>query len=659
MNEHAQQFSLAGHDFSALEIAQKIEKTFAALVEDTNAPMPWLHAASNSAPPTNRWFSGLAFGSPAPVFPMPYSYMQTDQGFVFGLPHVMTSRHTVSGLADPAIDVNVGACGYRISEYDLASVTIEFLNEIGRVLGRAVLAQGVPYVSYTAEVAHDLALSESFAMTYETLATAWVEGRHFGVVTTGMFSARSIRLQPGQFVSLIALPDFSGEGAAVIEQEVLRVARHAAFPVLRTEVSAQVHDHEVVTSIRYVARENGPVAVVKMPHHGSVAADVLGAYTTVAGRLELVSAKVMQWSTRRLHSRSAVSLANVPKEHRDVIAQAVSQEIALEPRAPQDTYFAGKSFFRDANLLILAEELGVQGADSFADGLESRFLEWFRTDLVEGNSKSFYYDDVWCGVNGREASFGADVFDEHLSQWGYFIHVAATLGARNPSVLETVRETVDALVFDVATPVGGLDVPTLRSFDVYRGHSWASGTSAFDEGNYQGSNNEAVTAWNAIALWANLTDQLWLADLATWLLSLEAQSATTYWTNFDLSDPVYSAYKHSFVPTVWGGKHDFAAGLSGETAANLGGVLLPLGPVSSYLAFDPARVAMNVEEAVGFFADYDQAYGDYMLMYSALAGVEAARSAWEIGVKRDVDGFDDGNSKAQTLAWIAEQLVSE
>lgn len=658
MNEQIDQFSLAGHDFSALGVAKKVEETFAALAQDTLAPMPWLHAASTSAPPTNRWFSGLAFGSPAPVFPIPYSYMQTDQGFVFGLPHVTTSRHTVSGLADPAIDVNVGACGYRIASYDLASVTIEFLNEIGRVLGRAVLAEGVPYVSYTAEVAHDFALSESFAMTYESCATAWVEGRHYGVVTTGMFSARSIRLTPGQFVSVIALPDFSGSDASEVERQVLRLARHAAFPVVRTEVKAQVLSDEVVTSIRYVARENGPVAVVRLPHHVGVDAEVLGKFTTVAGLVPLVSSKVLSWKTPRVETHAGVTVSGISAERKRAVLDALEQELVAEPQTPHDTYLAGKAFFREANLLLLADQLGAEGAQGFARGLEERFLEWFTHDSMLGDTRSFFFDDVWCGVNGREASFGADVFDEHLSQWGYFIHVAAVLGARNPDILETVRPVIDALALDLANPVSGLEVPALRPFDVYRGHSWASGTGSFDEGNYQGSCNESVNAWNAIAMWADLTDRAWLQELAIWLLSLEAKSTTTYWTDFDVEDPVYSAYQHNFVPTLWGGKHDFAAGLNGEAAAILGGLLLPFGPVSSYLGNDQTRVAQNLEEAVGFFGDYEQPYGDYMLMYKALAGVESAEQAWQIGVDRSAVEFDGANSKSSMLAWIATRTDS-
>jgi endoglucanase Acf2 len=620
--------------------------------------MPWLHASSMIQPPTNRWFSGLAFGSPSPVFPTPYSYIQTDQGFVFGLPHVTSSRHTISGPASADIDVNVGAYGYRIAAHDLASVTIEFQNEIGRVLGRAVLAEGVPYVSYTAEIAHDVTLSEAFSMEYESCATAHVEGSHYGLVTTGAFSARSIRLQAGQYVSLIAFPQFTGESPAQVEREVLRIARHATFPVLRTEVTAQVLSDEVVTSIRYVARENGPVAVVRLPHHEvREPLDTLGTYATVSGTAPLVSAKVLTWRTPRVEPRVHLDLTRVAGDRRATLAAAAVQDIGEVPRAPEDTYFGGKALFRDANLLDLATQLSVPGADAFGRGLEERFLEWFQAAADSHAPRTFFYDDVWSGVVGREASFGTDLFNDHHFHWGYFLHVAAVLGERNPQLLEQVRESVDALAFDIATPVPDTEFPMLRVFDVYKGHSWASGTAPFDEGNNQESSSEAVNAWNALGAWGKLTGRTWLYELSVWLLSLEACSARTYWTNFDQSDPVRTSYRHSVIPLVWGAKHDYATWFSGEQSAMLGMAVLPMAPVADYLGGDSDRIMQNLEEIVGFFGDYDQVFGDYLLMYRALAGTDAAEQAWHLAQDIPAERIDDGNSLTYVLAWIAEHLV--
>ncbi|HEX7210899.1 MAG TPA: glycosyl hydrolase, partial [Propionibacteriaceae bacterium] len=41
-----------------------------------------------------------------------------------------------------------------------------------------------------------------------------------------------------------------------------------------------------------------------------------------------------------------------------------------------------------------------------------------------------------------------------------------------------------------------------RTFDAYAGHSWASGTAPFADGNNQESSSEAITAWTGLALWA-------------------------------------------------------------------------------------------------------------------------------------------------------------
>jgi endoglucanase Acf2 len=48
------------------------------------------------------------------------------------------------------------------------------------------------------------------------------------------------------------------------------------------------------------------------------------------------------------------------------------------------------------------------------------------------------------------------------------------------------------------------DFPFLRHFSPYAGHSWASGSSRGNQGGQQESTPEAIQAWAAILLWAQL-----------------------------------------------------------------------------------------------------------------------------------------------------------
>ena len=164
-------------------------------------------------------------------------------------------------------------------------------------------------------------------------------------------------------------------------------------------------------------------------------------------------------------------------------------------------------------------------------------------------------------------------------------------------------------------------IPALRVFDPYAGHSWASGTSPFADGNNQESSSESVNAWNGLALWAQASGDEQMLEQATWMLSLEAATALEYWVEPTLPE----GFEHEVIALNWGGKRDWATWFSAEPSAMLGIQLLPMGPVSGHLAGDPARIQANVAEAAP--DGFQTMFGDYLVMYLALADPQAALEA--------------------------------
>ena len=108
------------------------------------------------------------------------------------------------------------------------------------------------------------------------------------------------------------------------------------------------------------------------------------------------------------------------------------------------------------------------------------------------------------------------------------------------------------------------------------------------------------------------------------MLSTEAQSGLAYWTNFDTADPVYSGFGHKIVSLNWGGKRDYATWFSPEPAAMLGILVIPMSPASTYLA--GTRSGSRPTSPRRPAGKFDQKFGDYLLMYSALAGDEPSAS---------------------------------
>ncbi len=132
------------------------------------------------------------------------------------------------------------------------------------------------------------------------------------------------------------------------------------------------------------------------------------------------------------------------------------------------------------------------------------------------------------------------------------------------------------------------------------------------------------------------------------MFALEASASTAYWTNPDLSG--FAGYQAGFVSLNWGGKRDFATWFSDEPAAKLGILLLPMSPSSGYLAGDPERIRANVAEASG--GNFSQKFGDYLLMYSAMAGPQDRAKALALAPSLPDDVIDDGLSRTYLLAWL-------
>jgi endoglucanase Acf2 len=295
------------------------------------------------------------------------------------------------------------------------------------------------------------------------------------------------------------------------------------------------------------------------------------------------------------------------------------------------------------------------GADDAAADIRTRLTttmaQW--TDPQGCKTRSsfcFVYDEQAHGLVGLTPSFGSDEFNDHHFHYGYFLFAAGVLGQADPALATRWAPVMDLVAADLASAGANGSFPDLRVVDVYAGHSWASGTAPFADGNNQESSSEAVTAWAGLAAWGRASGNEALRTEAVWLMSLEAQSAKAYWTDVDLSQPVYTGFDHRVLALSWGGKRDYGTWFSAEPAAMLGIQLIPMSPAATYLRSDPARIESAVAEASG--GSYDQKFGDYLLMYSALAGNTQRDTALAKARTLDQQWIDDGDSRAYLLAWL-------
>ena len=636
----------------------------AALPQRIVKDLPEARLADGLVPPTNRWFSGLVFGTePMPVFPLPLSFAATDAGFAFGLPAVSTSEKAIMGSHNPAITVDVGgvggsggaggsgsaADGFVVAAYDTASVTLAHSGN-GSEIGRTVIAQGSPFVSFTATKETTLATSGSWsAGDGGAVHTTEVGGEIYGLVTDGDVSAGSpgsVTLHPGQSATWFALAE-GGDLAAFVA-----AAKH---PVTGTTVAYSVADGRAGTAIGYTTADGSPTLLAAMPHQrSSETVCDSGSYRSVYGDLRVCGVSTLEWTVDALDPSGTLDLGGLDADDRARLAEQVEADVAATRVFPSDTYFGGKALYRAANLWSIATQVG---ADSAAAQLKTVVVDeldlWMQPDgCDERASRCFVYDADARGIVGLDASFGSDEFNDHHFHYGYFLYAAGVIAADDPELAAGWAPVMDLLAADIAADPGAEAgvFPTRRVFDAYAGHSWASGTSPFADGNNQESSSEAVNAWNGLALWAAASGQGSLRAEATWLLSAEAASARAYWTDFDQADPVYDGFDHGVTSLVWGGKRDWATWFSPEPSAMLGILVLPMSPVSSYLVGDPDRIRSNLADAAP--RGFDVMFGDYLLMYSALAGEGDAAAALDSAASLNEDRIDDGDSRSYLLAWL-------
>jgi endoglucanase Acf2 len=303
-------------------------------------------------------------------------------------------------------------------------------------------------------------------------------------------------------------------------------------------------------------------------------------------------------------------------------------------------------------LYQLAQQLELaEPAKQMGDALTEQLTKWTEPKGADTRSEfCFVYDEQAMGIVGLTPSFGSDEFNDHHFHYGYFLYAAGVLTQDNPDLAKKLQPVMDLVAADIGSNAGNGSFPDRRVFDVYAGHSWASGTSPFADGNNQESSSEAITAWTGLAKWAKSSGNDALEAEAIWMLSTEAQAGLDYWTNFDNAEPIYSGYGHKIVTLNWGGKRDYATWFSPEPAAMLGILVIPMSPASTYLGGDPERITANVDEATG--GKFDQKFGDFLLMYAALAGDDQRKTALEAARSLADEWIDDGNSRAYLLAWL-------
>ncbi|MFG3497457.1 glycosyl hydrolase [Streptomyces sp. NPDC047928] len=315
-----------------------------------------------------------------------------------------------------------------------------------------------------------------------------------------------------------------------------------------------------------------------------------------------------------------------------------------------DTYWTGKALGRLAQLVPIAEQIGETGTrDKLIGLMKGRLQDWF----TAGGANEFSYDRTWRTLIGYPASYGSDTeLNDHHFHYSYYVYAAAIVAQYDPAWAADSAwgGMVKTLVRDSANPSRTDSAfPFLRGFDVYAGHSWASGHQGFAAGNNQESSSESTNLSAGLVLWGAATGDTALRDLGTYLLTTESEAIAQYW--FDADQQVFPAsFGHDTAGMVWGSGVAYATWWTANPEEIHGINVLPVTGGSLHLGGHKSAIRRNIAEMERENGGPAVEWRDILWEFQSLADPGAAKAKW------DASGGDytpeQGESKAHTYHWI-------
>lgn len=618
----------------------------------------------NRAAPTNQWYSSLLFSKePQALYAQPLTGRATAQGFEWSLPVktvVPTERRdneihyphraaitvrpndfepTVGRLAnagDWSIDIAMGQAEKR---FDLT------------------MAHGSPYVwgrISTGDLRIQATTStERLSHTDPRLLLLKQNGQRYAVFgptgvrwespSAGVWLAR-MPSDKRHFV-LSAMPDES-------EASLAMVARHAFVRTADTRVQWLVDSNGQKVTTRYSIKpevlegpESQPLQAL-YPHHwhqnSSVTARLGPAYASVRGQLKLLAGT--DFETQLQHKGFVPWWPAVPKNAQGNTLDALIANDLRDARRNmlhigKGPYWQGKGLQRTTKLLDVVQVQGdATQQQRLLELLKGRIEEWFSgTD----RQRYFHLDRTLGTVLAYpEEYFSIEQMNDHHFHYGYWIRTMAEIALRDPEWASPQRwgGMVPWLIRDIATTERGRsDFPFLRHFDVYEGHSWASGIALGDLGNNQESSSEAINAWVGLILWAEIQGDSALRDLGIYLYNTEIEAIRHYW--FDVHGLVFPPeYPHVETSMLFGGGYKHNTWWTDEPRQIKGINLLPITTASTYLGLDPEHTRRSLAtlpkdtqtyESRGKRANPRDIWQDLFAKYKALTDPTAGLARWE------------------------------
>ncbi len=627
---------------------------------------------------TNQWFSSLYFSQGSEnIFVLPLAVKFLNTGLSLSIPSVSSNDDLIIASAQNDIVINfeqeVEARVLSAGDFSVL-VGVYSKDDKNVLLAKVMLAHGSPYIFVNTKNFSEFNI-ESFK-NMERLEDGSFKIIGADKTDYGIFVSKNLKIQKENDKKLSVKPtreyivdekSFFTVGVVPKNFNWDEFRKGALNPIVSTKVLfLKAKDNKYINVFDIQTLDNNNTLWGLLPHQS---ANLLKEnkdihcfdsqfYETIRGKQEICAGKTFYIkSGQNIVPPVFLDVKNIDSVSKDALIKMIKKDTQkFSGFKATDTYFLGKELLRVAQLYDLAKQLDMEDeSQKLKNILYSEFDIW-RGNVISGSTpdygKYIVYDNNIRGIVGQKPSFGSDEFNDHHFHYGYFVHTAAILARYDKTFLNKNENLINLFVKDYLNiNRDNKDFAFLRNFDVYEGHSWASGTAMFGDGNNQESSSEAIHAYYAGYLWGDVIKNDTLKEVGLWLYNQEVDSALTYWLLASNYAPRYFNYKHSLLSLIWGGKSEFGTWFSGEPEAKLGIELLPFTAGSEYLKQIDSKVITKHLAETDF--PKHKLFFDQLLMYQAIADPQKALELFSSITDKDIDG---GNSKSFLYAWIISQI---
>lgn len=268
----------------------------------------------------------------------------------------------------------------------------------------------------------------------------------------------------------------------------------------------------------------------------------------------------------------------------------------LKTAFARDTYAGGKDLVRQLQAALIARATDDPNAKAIADLGLDELRNWLTYTPGE-KDRFFAFYPRRKGLIGFNSSFGSEHFTDNHFHYGYYTFAAGLAAQLDPAF----AKDYGGMAGLVARQYANWDrtdkrFPVLRTFDVWRGHSWADG-NGFPDGNNQESTSEAVQSWAGLILLGEATGDRKMLATGVMGYAMETRAIREYWFNSG-GDVFPAEWKHPIAGMIWSARKVWGTWFTADPAWIYGIQFIPTHPAASYLVRDPDAAKKHHEELI-------------------------------------------------------------